>query len=180
MTPVLLASAEGQSLSQERQYPLLWNHLSERTRETWSWLVYPAQRKHHIENIWLAFKGQPGTEFGRRQRIPIIGDAQLYTNRRVATPANQKSTHNGPLNQGGNRECEGNRFQPSQLNYPMMPHALALAVEILTTVLAVAGIVYFLQAMVAARVFLAIRRRKLPDFAPAVSILKSLKGRDPR
>ena len=61
----------------------------------------------------------------------------------------------------------------------MMPHALALAVEILTTVIAVAGIVYFLQAMVAARVFLAIRRRKLPDFAPAVSILKSLKGRDP-
>jgi ceramide glucosyltransferase len=41
----------------------------------------------------------------------------------------------------------------------MMPHALALAVEIVTTVLAIAG--------------------KLPDFAPGVSILKSLKGRDP-
>jgi ceramide glucosyltransferase len=61
----------------------------------------------------------------------------------------------------------------------MMPHALALSVEILTTVLTVAGILYFLVAMVAARVFLATRRRKLPDFAPAVSILKSLKGRDP-
>jgi ceramide glucosyltransferase len=61
----------------------------------------------------------------------------------------------------------------------MMPHALALAVEIVTTALAVAGILYFLQAMVAARVFLALRRRKLPDFAPGVSILKSLKGRDP-
>jgi ceramide glucosyltransferase len=61
----------------------------------------------------------------------------------------------------------------------MMPHTLALAVEILTTVLAIAGIFYFLQALVAARVFLAIRRHKLPDFAPGVSILKSLKGRDP-
>src|SRR5580658_2419331 len=61
----------------------------------------------------------------------------------------------------------------------MMPHALALAVEIVTTVLTVAGIVYFLTAMVAARVYLVIRRRKLPDFAPGVSILKSLKGRDP-
>jgi ceramide glucosyltransferase len=61
----------------------------------------------------------------------------------------------------------------------MMPHALALAVEIVTTVLTVAGILYFLLAMVAARVFLGLRRRKLPDFAPGVSILKSLKGRDP-
>jgi ceramide glucosyltransferase len=61
----------------------------------------------------------------------------------------------------------------------MMQHALALSVEVLTTVLAIAGIVYFLQAIVAARTFLAIRRRKLPDFAPGVSILKSLKGRDP-
>jgi ceramide glucosyltransferase len=61
----------------------------------------------------------------------------------------------------------------------MMPHALALAVEIVTTVLTVAGIAYFLLALVAARVFLVIRRRKLPDFAPGVSILKSLKGRDP-
>ena len=41
----------------------------------------------------------------------------------------------------------------------MMPHALALAVEIVTTVLAIAGIFYFLGALVAARVFLVIRRR---------------------
>ena len=61
----------------------------------------------------------------------------------------------------------------------MMPHALALTVEIVTTVLTIAGILYFLLAIVAARVFLAVRKRKLPDFAPGVSILKSLKGRDP-
>jgi len=61
----------------------------------------------------------------------------------------------------------------------MMLHTLALAVEIVTTVFAIAGIFYFLTAIVAARLFLAIRRRKLPDFAPGVSILKSLKGRDP-
>ena len=61
----------------------------------------------------------------------------------------------------------------------MMPHTFALAVEILTTVLAISGILYFLLAIVAARVFLAIRRRRLLDFAPGVSILKSLKGRDP-
>ena len=35
----------------------------------------------------------------------------------------------------------------------MMPHALALAVEIVTTVLTIAGILYFLLAMVAARAF---------------------------
>ena len=61
----------------------------------------------------------------------------------------------------------------------MMPHPLALAVEILTSVLAIAGIIYFLLGLVAARVFLVLRRRRLPDFAPGVSILKSLKGRDP-
>jgi ceramide glucosyltransferase len=60
----------------------------------------------------------------------------------------------------------------------MMQHALALGVEIVTTVLTVAGIFYFLLAIVAARIFVAIRGRKLPDFAPGVSILKSLKGRD--
>src|ERR1035437_10287031 len=61
----------------------------------------------------------------------------------------------------------------------MMPHTLAQSVEILTTVLALAGMGYFLAAMVAARVFLAIRRRRLSAFAPDVSILKSLKGLDP-
>jgi ceramide glucosyltransferase len=58
-------------------------------------------------------------------------------------------------------------------------HALAHAVELLTTVLAVAGIGYFLAAIVAARVFLLARRAPLAAFAPRVSILKSLKGLDP-
>ncbi len=60
-----------------------------------------------------------------------------------------------------------------------MPHALAFAVEIATTVLAVAGMGYFLAALVAARLFLAERRREQPAFAAGVSILKSLKGVDP-
>jgi ceramide glucosyltransferase len=60
-----------------------------------------------------------------------------------------------------------------------MPHALALAVEVATTVLTVAGIGYFVAAMVAARVFAASRRVPGADFAPGVSILKSLKGLDP-
>jgi ceramide glucosyltransferase len=60
----------------------------------------------------------------------------------------------------------------------MTQHALALAVEVVTTAMAVAGMGYFLAAMVAARVFLAARRVLLPPFAPSVSILKSLKGVD--
>jgi ceramide glucosyltransferase len=61
----------------------------------------------------------------------------------------------------------------------MMPHALAQSIEILTMVLAVAGMGYFLAALVAARVYLAARRSPLAAFAPGVSILKSLKGLDP-
>jgi ceramide glucosyltransferase len=60
-----------------------------------------------------------------------------------------------------------------------MPHALALAVEVVTTVLAVAGMGYFLAALLAARIFLFGRRARLSDFTPGVSILKSLKGLDP-
>jgi ceramide glucosyltransferase len=60
-----------------------------------------------------------------------------------------------------------------------MPHGLALAVEIATTVLAVAGMGYFLAAMVAARIYLRQRRVPLAAFAPGVSVLKSLKGIDP-
>ncbi len=60
-----------------------------------------------------------------------------------------------------------------------MPHALAQAVEILTTALAVAGMGYFLSALVAARAFLHQRRAPRAEFAPGVSILKSLKGLDP-
>ncbi|MGA2673685.1 MAG: bacteriohopanetetrol glucosamine biosynthesis glycosyltransferase HpnI [Terracidiphilus sp.] len=60
-----------------------------------------------------------------------------------------------------------------------MPHALAQSVEILTTVLTVAGMGYFVAALIAARSFLASRRAPLAAFAPGVSILKSLKGLDP-
>jgi ceramide glucosyltransferase len=61
----------------------------------------------------------------------------------------------------------------------MLPHALALAVEVATTVLAVAGMGYFIAALIAARVFIASRRKPLASFTPGVSILKSLKGLDP-
>jgi ceramide glucosyltransferase len=60
-----------------------------------------------------------------------------------------------------------------------MTHVLAQSVEIVTTVLAVAGMGYFLAALIAARAFLASRRAPLAAFAPGVSILKSLKGLDP-
>jgi ceramide glucosyltransferase len=60
-----------------------------------------------------------------------------------------------------------------------MAHAIALAVEVLTTVMAVAGMVYFLAAIVAARLFVASRRAPLTAFSPGVSLLKSLKGLDP-
>ncbi len=60
-----------------------------------------------------------------------------------------------------------------------MSHALAQAVEVVTTVLAVDGICYFLVAVAAAWVYAAGRRRTAGDFSPGVSILKSLKGLDP-
>jgi ceramide glucosyltransferase len=60
-----------------------------------------------------------------------------------------------------------------------MPHALALAVEVATTGMVLGGMGYFVAALVAARVYLASRRRSLPAFTPSVSILKSLKGSDP-
>jgi ceramide glucosyltransferase len=60
-----------------------------------------------------------------------------------------------------------------------MPHALAQAVEVVTTVLTVAGICYFLVALSAAAVFFAGRRASGQGFAPGVSVLKSLKGLDP-
>lgn len=59
-----------------------------------------------------------------------------------------------------------------------MPHILALAVEGLTTVLTVAGMGYYLAAIIAARVYLISRRNPLGAFTPSVSILKSLKGID--
>lgn len=61
----------------------------------------------------------------------------------------------------------------------MVPHAISLAVEAVTAVLAVAGMAYFLFAIIAARMFLSSRRAPLASFAPGVTILKSLKGLDP-
>jgi ceramide glucosyltransferase len=68
-----------------------------------------------------------------------------------------------------------------------MPHPLAFAIEILTTVLAVAGAGYFFAAWIAARIYIRARRKALrrlqqqgaSSSAPGVSILKSLKGLDP-
>jgi len=60
-----------------------------------------------------------------------------------------------------------------------MPHIFAQTLEILTTVLAVAGMGYFVAAWMAARVFLAQRGAPLGVFTPGVSVLKSLKGMDP-
>ena len=53
-----------------------------------------------------------------------------------------------------------------------MPHALAQAVEIVTTALAVAGMGYFLATLVAAQIFMRQRRDPRAEFAPGVSILK--------
>jgi len=61
----------------------------------------------------------------------------------------------------------------------VISRVLAESAEIVTTVLAVAGMGYFLASMIAARVFLVDRRVPLPPFSPGVSILKSLKGLDP-
>jgi ceramide glucosyltransferase len=60
-----------------------------------------------------------------------------------------------------------------------MSHALAQFVVLLTMLLAIAGMGYFLAALIAARRFLTARRVPLADFAPGVSVLKSLKGLDP-
>jgi len=60
-----------------------------------------------------------------------------------------------------------------------MAHTIAHLLSLLTTVLAVAGMGYFVAALWAARLYLTERRRVLPAFAPGVSLLKSLKGLDP-
>jgi ceramide glucosyltransferase len=60
-----------------------------------------------------------------------------------------------------------------------MSNILAQSVELLSTVLTVAGMGYFLAALVAACVFLVNRRAPQAAFSPGVSILKSLKGIDP-
>lgn len=60
-----------------------------------------------------------------------------------------------------------------------MPHLIALIVEIVTTVLAVAGMAYFVASIIAARIYIRSRRVPLPAFTPGVTVLKSLKGLDP-
>jgi ceramide glucosyltransferase len=55
----------------------------------------------------------------------------------------------------------------------------AFIVEILTTALAFAGLVYYLLALWCARDFLASRPDRVPRFHPPVSILKPVKGLDP-
>jgi ceramide glucosyltransferase len=60
-----------------------------------------------------------------------------------------------------------------------MPHILALAIDIVTTALTVAGMGYFFASLAAARSFLGERRAPQAAFTPSVSILKSLKGLDP-
>jgi ceramide glucosyltransferase len=61
----------------------------------------------------------------------------------------------------------------------VISHVLALAVKIVTTALAVAGMGYFFASLLAARRFLREWRAQRPEFAPGVSILKALKGIDP-
>lgn len=68
---------------------------------------------------------------------------------------------------------------PSAKLSSVMPHALAFAVEIATTVLTVAGMGYFLAALVAAQLFTRERRRPQAASTAGVSVLKSLKGVDP-
>jgi ceramide glucosyltransferase len=58
---------------------------------------------------------------------------------------------------------------------PVFLHSVA----ILTSILALAGVGYFVAALIAALRFLASRRASLPAFSPDVTILKSLKGNDP-
>jgi ceramide glucosyltransferase len=60
-----------------------------------------------------------------------------------------------------------------------MAHLLVQSAAVLTTILAVAGMGYFVAAILAAERFLTARRAPLAEFAPGVSILKSLKGLDP-
>ena len=60
-----------------------------------------------------------------------------------------------------------------------MAHLFAQSLAVLTTLLAIAGMGYFVAALVAAQRFLALRRFTPAEFAPGVTILKSLKGLDP-
>src|SRR5438874_1274351 len=60
-----------------------------------------------------------------------------------------------------------------------MPHSLAGWICVAAAVLAACGVGYYLLCLYAGFRFRQARRRKLPDFAPPVSILKPLRGTDP-
>jgi len=60
-----------------------------------------------------------------------------------------------------------------------MPPILVQSIAMLTSILAVAGMGYFVAALIAALRFVASRRALQPAFSPDVTILKSLKGNDP-
>jgi ceramide glucosyltransferase len=59
------------------------------------------------------------------------------------------------------------------------PTMIAYAIEIITTILTIAGIGYYLLAIVSAWAFARASKRIMPNDAPAVSILKPVKGLDP-
>ena len=61
----------------------------------------------------------------------------------------------------------------------MTLHSIAFALAAVTTALALLGIFYFFAALFAAARFLRECNRAHTDFAPGVSIMKSLKGLDP-
>jgi len=61
----------------------------------------------------------------------------------------------------------------------MMPHLLAMLIEIITSVLTISGIAYYLVAMMAGRSFAQSGRGATQGAALSVSILKPLKGLDP-
>ena len=60
-----------------------------------------------------------------------------------------------------------------------MPHAMALAIEVATTILVIASLGYLAVAWVAARLFLREPRHPAATPSPSITILKSLKGLDP-
>jgi len=60
-----------------------------------------------------------------------------------------------------------------------MPHVAAQIIEAMTSALTVAGIAYFIAVLVAVSLFERSRRAIHESFAPAMSILKPLKGMDP-
>jgi ceramide glucosyltransferase len=61
----------------------------------------------------------------------------------------------------------------------IMPPIFLHSVAMVTSILAVAGMGYFVAALIAALRFVASRSASRRPFSPDVTILKSLKGNDP-